>query len=78
MISQQELRDSVGDVLRRVAAGEEFVITLDGSPVAELRATARRRWVSGPALGAVFHTPPSEILADDPRGLPAALADPFD
>ena len=37
-IPQRELRNHVGDVLRRAEAGERLTITVDGRPVAELRA----------------------------------------
>ncbi len=36
-IPQRELRNDVSAVLRRVEAGEEFVVTVSGRPVAELR-----------------------------------------
>ncbi len=36
-IPQRELRNDVSGVLRRVEAGEEFVVTVRGRPVAELR-----------------------------------------
>ena len=36
-IPQRELRNDVSSVLRRVAAGEEFIVTVSGQPVAELR-----------------------------------------
>lgn len=36
-IPQRDLRNDVSAVLRRVAAGEEFVVTVSGRPVAELR-----------------------------------------
>jgi len=76
-IPQKELRNNVGDVLRRAEAGEQFVITVAGRPVAELGPTARRSWVSGPALAAVFETPLPQTLADDLGRFPAGLADPF-
>lgn len=37
----RELRNSGGDVLRRVELGERIVITRDGTPVAELRPLPR-------------------------------------
>lgn len=42
-IPQRELRNDVSAVLRRVEAGEEFVVTVSGRPVAELRPVVRRR-----------------------------------
>jgi prevent-host-death family protein len=42
-IPQRELRNDVSAILRRVAAGEEFVVTVRGEPVAELRPVHRRR-----------------------------------
>ena len=35
-IPQKELRNNVGDVLRRAEAGEEFTVTVAGRPVARL------------------------------------------
>ena len=55
-IPQKELRNSVGDVLRRAEAGERFTITVAGRPVAELGPAARRSWVGGPALKTVFRS----------------------
>lgn len=40
-MSVRELRNSGGDVLRRVEHGERIVITRDGTPVAELRPLPR-------------------------------------
>lgn len=76
-IPQKELRNNVGEVLRRAEAGEQFTITVSGRPVAELGPAAKRRWVSGPALRSVFETPAPRTLAKDLERFPAALADPF-
>jgi len=76
-IPQKELRNNVGEVLRRAEAGERFTITVSGRPVAELGPTARRSWVSGPALKAVFETPPPRSLAADLAGFPGSLGDPY-
>lgn len=35
-IAQRDLRNDVSSVLRRVAAGESFTVTVRGEPVAEL------------------------------------------
>ena len=76
-IPQKELRNNVGDVLRRAEAGEEFTITVAGRPVAQLGPAQRRRWVGGPD-SPVWDTPAPETLADDLERLPAELADPFE
>lgn len=76
-IPQKELRNNVGDVLRRAEAGEELTITVAGRPVAQLGPAANRRWVSGPALKRVFETPAPATLAEDLERVPAALVDPF-
>lgn len=76
-IPQKELRNQVGDVLRRVEAGETFTVTVAGRPVAELRPAHRRRWVSGPALAGVWQGPPPRGLDDDLARLGAGLVDPF-
>lgn len=36
-ISQRELRNESGEILRAVDRGEEFIVTRNGVPVAELR-----------------------------------------
>jgi prevent-host-death family protein len=77
-IPQKELRNNVGDVLRRAEAGEEFTITVAGRPVAQLGPARRRRWVSGPDLARVWQTPTPETLADDLERFPAELSDPFE
>jgi len=76
-IPQKDLRNNVGDILRRAEAGEEITITVAGRPVAQLGPTERRRWVSGPALRAVWHTPAPHTLAADLERFPVALEDPF-
>ncbi len=76
-IPQKELRNSVGEVLRRAEAGERFTITVAGRPVAELGPTARRSWVGGPALEVVFNTPTPRTLNEDLERSPGALVDPF-
>lgn len=46
-IAQRELRNDNAKVIEAVAAGESFVVTRNGEPVAELRpiGRARRRFV---------------------------------
>jgi prevent-host-death family protein len=76
-IPQKELRNNVGDVLRRAEAGEEFTITVAGRPVAELGPLRRRRWVSGADLARVWETPAPRAFVDDLERFPGGLSDPF-
>lgn len=76
-IPQKELRNNVGEVLRRAEAGEEFTVTVAGRPVARLGPARPRHWVSGPGLQRVWETPAPETLEDDLAGFPGVLADPF-
>lgn len=77
VIPQKELRSSVGDVLRRAEAGEEFTITVSGRPVARLGPAASRQWVSGAALASIWDTPAPRTLARDLERFPGELSSPF-
>lgn len=77
-IPQKQLRNQVGEVLRRVEAGETFTVSVAGRPVAELGPAHRRRWVSGPALAGIWHGPPPQSLDDDLAHMGAGITDPFD
>ena len=72
-IPQKELRNNVGDVLRRAEAGERFTVTVAGRPVAELGPQSRRQWVSSPQLDVIWRSPAPATL----DALPADLTDPF-
>jgi prevent-host-death family protein len=77
VIPQKELRNNVGEVLRRAEAGEEFTITVSGRPVARLGPAPSRVWVSGPALASIWDTPAPLTLAEELDRFPAELSDPF-
>lgn len=57
-ISQRELRNNSGDIMRRLDEGEAFIVTRNGVPVGELMPLRRRRVVNGPALAAAFRGAP--------------------
>ncbi len=76
-IPQKELRNQIGEVLRRVEAGESLIVTVSGRPVAELSPVRRHRWVSGPALTQVWRGPAPRELEQDLERLDARLVDPF-
>ena len=44
-ITQRELRNQSGAVLREVEAGRTIIVTRNGTPVGELRPIKRRRFV---------------------------------
>lgn len=76
-IPQKELRNNIGEILRRAEAGEEITITVQGREVARLGPAHRRRWVGGPALDGVWQTPAPQTLSADLEQYPAGLVDPF-
>ncbi len=76
-IPQKELRNNVGEVLRRAEAGEEFTVTVAGRPVARLGPVRPRQWVRGPELQRVWQTPVPETLDADLRRLPSEIVDVF-
>jgi prevent-host-death family protein len=55
VIAQRELRNQNAAIIAAVAAGESFVVTRNGTPVAELRpvTTARRTFLPKSELAAV-------------------------
>ncbi len=58
-ITQRELRNDSGAVLRDVQAGETVTVTRNGTPVAELRPLPpRRRFVPREVIAAAAHTAP--------------------
>ena len=57
-ITQRELRNDSGGVLREVQAGNTLVVTRNGTPVAELHPIAARRFV------------PRAVIAAAARGAP--------
>jgi prevent-host-death family protein len=66
-ISQRELRNDSGEIMRALDRGEDFIVTRNGVPVGELR-PARRRFVSRDLLVQTFRTAPSvdaDRLRDD-------------
>lgn len=57
-ITQRELRNDSGDVMRRLDRGESFVVTRNGVPVGELLPLRRRRFVSAEAAAELFRGAP--------------------
>jgi antitoxin (DNA-binding transcriptional repressor) of toxin-antitoxin stability system len=53
-ITQRELRNDSGDVMRALDRGESFVVTRNGVAVGELRPVRRRRFVGSDVAVAAF------------------------
>ena len=57
-ISQRELRNDSGEIMRQLDQGESFVVTRNGVPVGELAPLRRHRFVSADAAVAAFRAAP--------------------
>jgi antitoxin (DNA-binding transcriptional repressor) of toxin-antitoxin stability system len=58
-ITQRELRNESGKIIRALDRGESFVVTRKGVPVGELTPLRRRRFVAaGAAVAAFAGAPP--------------------
>lgn len=89
-IRQSELRNDNPAVMRRVAEGESFVVTVNGRPVADVvphqRDTGRRRFVPVAKLAEAFAADPApdptawlaDLAAADEFFGPDEPADPFE
>lgn len=77
IIQQKQLRNEVGDVLRRAEAGEEFTVTVAGRPVAQIVPLRRDTWVPAARLQDLLKLPADPTLASDLEGFQADLSDPW-
>lgn len=57
-LTQRELRNESGEVMRQLDRGMSFVVTRNGVPVAELTPLRRHRFVSAEAAAAMFRGAP--------------------
>lgn len=57
-ITQRELRNQSGEIMRRLHEGESFVVTRNGVPVGELTPLRRRRFVAAEGAVALFQGAP--------------------
>lgn len=77
-IPQRTLRNESGAILRRAEAGERFVVTVHGRPVAVLGPYERRQWVSSAVVREVLTTPNDPDLAEELRRIaPEEIVDPW-
>lgn len=59
MVTQRELRNESGVIMRQLDHGEAFIITRNGVPVGELTPLRRHRFVAAEAAVAMFRAAPS-------------------
>ena len=57
-VTQRELRNDSGEIMRRLDRGESFVVTRNGSPVGELTPLRRHRFVRADAVVGLFRAAP--------------------
>jgi prevent-host-death family protein len=58
-ITQRELRNHSGEIMRRLDHGETFIVTRNGTPVGELTPMRRHRFVPTDAVVAMFRNAPA-------------------
>jgi prevent-host-death family protein len=70
-LTQRELRNNSGEVMRALDRGEDFIVTRNGEPVGELRPYKRRQFVPRDVFLAIFEGAPhidyEEFRADVDR-----------
>jgi prevent-host-death family protein len=57
-ITQRELRNESGEIMRQLDEGETFIVTRNGVPVGELTPLRRHRFVAAETAVALFRTAP--------------------
>lgn len=57
-ITQRELRNQSGEIMRKLDEGETFIVTRNGVPVGELTPLRRHRFVAAETAVAMFRSAP--------------------
>lgn len=76
-VGVREIRQRASEVLRRVEAGESFVVTVQGREVAELKPRSRGYWRTWEQVSDVFEGPADEELMGEIAALGGDLHDPW-
>ncbi len=58
-VTQRELRNQSGEIMRKLDEGETFIVTRNGVPVGELTPFRRHRFVAAETAVALFRTAPA-------------------
>lgn len=58
-VTQRELRNQSGEIMRELDEGESFIVTRNGVPVGELTPLRRHRFVAAETAVALFRSAPA-------------------
>jgi prevent-host-death family protein len=64
-VGLRDVRQNASDIVRRVEAGESFVVTVSGRPAARLIPVGGRRWRQWDQVAALLGGPGAPDLASD-------------
>jgi len=59
VVTQRELRNGSGEIMRRLDEGESFVVTRNGVPVGELTPLRRLRFVTAASITQLLQAAPA-------------------
>lgn len=76
-VGLRELRQNASDLVRRVQAGEEILITVAGRPGARLVAPAPRTWRQWSTVAEVLHGPADPAWDADRDLIDQQIRDPW-
>ncbi len=76
-IGLRELRQNASDVVRRVEAGEEFIVTVSGRPAARIVGNSTKTWCSPAEIAAVFAAPSWGDASDSSDFFDQSVRDPW-
>lgn len=76
-VGLRELRQHASELVRRVEAGEEIIITVAGRPSARLVAAGRRSWRRWEEIAELFNGPEDAAWEDDRDRIEQTLHDPW-
>jgi len=77
-VTQRELRNNSGDIMRGLDQGKTYVVTRNGVPVGELAPLRRHRFVAAEAAVATFRGAPSVDLGRLRRDLDEIASQGFE
>jgi prevent-host-death family protein len=77
VVGLRELRQDASELVRRVEAGEEMVITVSGREAARLVPATPRSWRRWNEIADLFTGPADEAWASDRELVDAGLVDPW-